>query len=51
MKIAFVTIYFPPIAGGEGNNAYFLAKGLAKKHEVHVFTLNKKGKGDLKRRI
>lgn len=42
MKIAFVTIYFPPIAGGEGNNVYYLARELAKKHEVHVFTLDRK---------
>jgi len=48
MKIAFLTVYFPPIAGGEGNNAYFLAKELAKKHEVHVFTSKKRGKVKLK---
>jgi len=49
MKIAFVTIYFPPIAGGEGNNAYFLAKELAKKHDVHVFTLDRKQNRILKK--
>ncbi len=42
MKIAIVSTYFPPIAGGEGINAYNLAKELAKKHKVHVFTSDKR---------
>ncbi|MBI2045158.1 glycosyltransferase family 4 protein [Candidatus Pacearchaeota archaeon] len=49
MKIAFITIYFPPIAGGEGNNAYFLARELAKKHEVHIYTADRRGDSILKK--
>ncbi|PIN93093.1 hypothetical protein COU54_04335 [Candidatus Pacearchaeota archaeon CG10_big_fil_rev_8_21_14_0_10_31_24] len=37
MKIGFLITYFYPHTGGAENNCYFLAKELAKKHEVHVF--------------
>ena len=38
MKIAFVTTYFYPVLGGAESNCFYLAKELAKRHEVHVFT-------------
>jgi glycosyltransferase involved in cell wall biosynthesis len=37
MKIGFLITYFYPKTGGAENNCYYLAKELAKKHEVHVF--------------
>lgn len=37
MKIGFLIINFYPYRGGAENNCYYLAKELAKKHEVHVF--------------
>lgn len=42
MKIAIVSTYFPPVAGGEGINAYHIARELAKKHDVHVFTSDRR---------
>jgi len=38
MKIGFLINYFYPMKGGAENNCFYLAKELAKKHEVHVFT-------------
>ncbi len=43
MKIGFLTTYFYPVTGGAENNCFYLAKELAKKHEVHVFTSDGKG--------
>ncbi len=42
MKIGFISTYFHPFYGGAENNCYYLAKELAKNHEVHVFTSNRK---------
>jgi len=43
MKIGFLTTYFPPlIDGGAENNCYYLAREIAKKHEVHIFTSDRK---------
>lgn len=44
MKIGFLIEYFYPITGGVENNCFYLARELAKKHEVHIFTSN--GKDD-----
>ncbi|HZX11890.1 MAG TPA: glycosyltransferase family 4 protein [Candidatus Nanoarchaeia archaeon] len=38
MNIGFITTYFYPVLGGAEANCYYLAKELAKRHEVHVFT-------------
>ncbi len=38
MKIGFLIEYFYPKQGGAENNCFYLAKELAKKHEVHIFT-------------
>src|SRR3989344_3792358 len=38
MKIGFLIEYFYPTRGGAENNCFYLARELAKKHEVHVFT-------------
>jgi glycosyltransferase involved in cell wall biosynthesis len=38
MKIAYLIEYFKPFSRGAENNCYYLAKELAKKHEVHVYT-------------
>ncbi len=42
MKIGFLIEYFNPVSGGAENNCFYLAKELAKKHEVHVFTSDRK---------
>jgi glycosyltransferase involved in cell wall biosynthesis len=42
MKIGFLIEYFHPIVGGAENNCFYLARELAKKHEVHVFTSGNK---------
>ena len=42
MKIAFLAAYFIPFSSGMENNCYYLARELAKKHEVHVFTADRK---------
>ena len=42
MKIGFLIEYFYPVRGGAENNCFYLAKELAKKHEVHVFTSDRK---------
>jgi len=42
MKIGFLIEYFYPIKGGAENNCFYLARELAKKHDVHVFTSNRK---------
>lgn len=42
MKIGFLIEYFYPVSGGAENNCFYLARELAKKHEVHVFTSNRK---------
>ncbi len=38
MRIGFITTYFYPVLGGAETNCFYLARELAKKHEVHVFT-------------
>src|SRR3989344_5483898 len=38
MKIGFLINYFYPMKGGAENNCFYLARELAKNHEVHVFT-------------
>src|SRR3989344_8615124 len=38
MRIGFISTYFYPVKGGAENNCFYLARELAKKHEVHVFT-------------
>ncbi|MFA4887695.1 MAG: glycosyltransferase family 4 protein, partial [Candidatus Nanoarchaeia archaeon] len=40
MKIGFISTYFYPVLGGAESNCFYLARELAKKHEVHVFTSN-----------
>ena len=42
MKIGFLTTYFYPVAGGAENNCFYIAKELAKRHEFHVFTSDRK---------
>ena len=42
MKIAFISTYFHPIKGGAENNCFYIAKELAKTHEVHIFTSDRK---------
>lgn len=42
MKIGFMVSYFYPATGGEEELAFTIAKELAKKHEVHVFTSDRK---------
>ena len=42
MKIGIITTYFYPFRGGAESNAYNLAKELSKRHEVHVFTSDRK---------
>ena len=49
MKIGFLSTYFYPVAGGAENNCFYLAKELAKHHEVHVFTSDRKDKQRFKR--
>lgn len=41
MKVGFISTYFYPVLGGAETNCFYLAKELAKKHEVHVFTSHK----------
>ena len=38
MKIGFLINYFYPMNGGAENNCFYLARELAKNHELHVFT-------------
>ena len=38
MKIGFISAYFYPVMGGAESNCFYLARQLAKKYEVHVFT-------------
>ena len=42
MKIGFLITYFYPKMGGAEANCYYLARELAKKHEVHVFCSGEK---------
>lgn len=42
MKIGFLISYFYPFEGGAENNCFYLAKELAKNHEVHVFTSDRR---------
>ncbi|MBI2148949.1 glycosyltransferase family 4 protein [Candidatus Woesearchaeota archaeon] len=42
MKIAYLAAYFYPIRSGMENNCYYLARELAKKNDVHVFTADRK---------
>ena len=44
MKIGFLINYFYPMKGGAENNCFYLARELAKNHEVHVFTSLIKGR-------
>jgi len=46
MKIGFLTEYFYPVKGGAENNCFYLARELAKKHEIHIFTSDRKD-GDI----
>ncbi len=43
MKIGFLINYFYPMQGGAENNCFYLARELAKNHEVHIFTSLLKG--------
>jgi glycosyltransferase involved in cell wall biosynthesis len=43
MKIAMLTVWFPPIIVGSGSRFYEVGKRLAKKHEIHVYTTGIKG--------
>ncbi|MBX4212066.1 glycosyltransferase family 4 protein [Candidatus Pacearchaeota archaeon] len=47
MKIGFLITYFYPKTGGAENNCYFLARELAKRHEVHVFCSGDKESDDV----
>jgi len=47
MKIGFLITYFYPKTGGAENNCYYLAKELAKKHEVHVFCSGEEDKDEV----
>jgi len=49
MKIGFLIEYFHPIKGGVENNCFYLARELAKKHEVHVFTSDRRDNEILKK--
>lgn len=49
MKIGFIIKYFKPFIGGAENVAYYIAKELAKNHEVHVFTSDQKEAKTLKK--
>ncbi|MBS3152111.1 glycosyltransferase family 4 protein [Candidatus Woesearchaeota archaeon] len=42
MKIGFVVTYFYPFKDGTENNCLYLARELAKKHEVHIFTSDRR---------
>jgi len=42
MKIGFLITYFYPKMGGAEANCYYLARELAKRHEVHVFCSGEK---------
>ncbi len=42
MKIGFLTVYYPPFKGGLESHVPALAKRLAKEHEVHVYTVDRK---------
>src|SRR3989344_4568441 len=42
MKIGFISTYFYPFKGGAEANCFYLAKELSKKHEIHVFTSDRK---------
>jgi len=49
MKIGFLIEYFHPLTGGAEKNCFYLARELAKKHEVHVFTSDRKDNQILKK--
>ena len=49
MKIGFLITYFYPFEGGAENNCFYLAKELAKTHEIHVFTSDRKNNVILKK--
>ena len=38
MEIGYLIEYFYPKEGGAENNCFYLARELAKKHKVYVFT-------------
>lgn len=44
MKIGFIVTYFHPFTDGTENNCLYLAMELAKKHEVHIFTSDRRDK-------
>jgi glycosyltransferase involved in cell wall biosynthesis len=50
MRIGIVTPFFYPFDGGAERNALFLAKELAKKHHVEVFTSDRKDSNVLKKK-
>ncbi len=50
MKIGIISTYFYPFIGGAESNAYFTAKELAKRHEVHVFTSDRKNSHIIKKK-
>lgn len=47
MKIGFLITYFYPQTGGAENNCYYLARELAKRHEVHVFCSGAETKNEM----
>lgn len=42
MKIGYLTTYFYPVIGGVENSCFYLAKELAKKHDIRIYTADKK---------
>jgi len=42
MKIGFILTYFHPFTDGTENNCLYLARELSKKHEVHIFTSDRR---------
>lgn len=42
MKIGFLTTYFYPFKGGVESNILYSAQELSKKHEIHIFTSDRK---------
>ncbi len=49
MKIGYLTTYFRPVIGGAENNCFYLARELAKKYDVSVYTSDKKSKTKFKK--
>ena len=42
MRIGYIVTYFHPFKDGTENNCLYLARELAKKHEVHIFTSDRR---------